>query len=96
MSLQEASGNPIGGLVFSSAFGQLQQLHEWTNFVAYNEFCIRGCKDGSKAPGLCQHIYDVLGCMWNMPGDYDAGVFENCKGDTGLVRSSHSLSVITR
>jgi hypothetical protein len=23
-------GNPIGGLVFSTAFGQLQQLHEWT------------------------------------------------------------------
>jgi hypothetical protein len=23
-------GNPIGGLVFSSAFGALQQLHEWT------------------------------------------------------------------
>ena len=24
------SGNPIGGLVFSSAFGQLEQIHEWT------------------------------------------------------------------
>lgn len=23
-------GNPIGGLVFSSAFGTLMQLHEWT------------------------------------------------------------------
>lgn len=23
-------GNPIGGLVFSSAFGKLQQIHEWT------------------------------------------------------------------
>ena len=80
-------GNPIGGLVFSSAFGgQLQQLHEWTNFVAFDEFCIRGCKDGPKAPALCQHIYDVLGCFWNMPGDYDAGVFERCQGDTGEVR----------
>lgn len=24
------TGNPIGGLVFSSAFGQLQQIPEWT------------------------------------------------------------------
>ncbi|KAI0090362.1 hypothetical protein BDY19DRAFT_939852 [Irpex rosettiformis] len=79
----DGNGNPIGGLVFSSAFGQLQQLHEWTNFVAFNEFCIRGCKDGPSAPALCQHIYDVMGCAWNMPGSYDAGVFEKCRGDTG-------------
>lgn len=24
------TGNPIGGLVFSSAFGSLEQIHEWT------------------------------------------------------------------
>jgi hypothetical protein len=23
-------GNPVGGLVFSSAFGQLEEIHEWT------------------------------------------------------------------
>lgn len=79
----DGNGNPIGGLVFSSAFGQLAQLHEWTNFVSDSEFCFRGCKDGSKAPALCQHIYDVMGCEWNMPGDYSAGVFERCLGDTG-------------
>ena len=80
------TGNPIGGLVFSSAFGQHEQLHEWTNFVSDTEFCIRGCKDGPNAPTLCQHIYDLLGCMWNMPGNYSAGVFEDCLGDTGEVR----------
>lgn len=26
----DGNGNPIGGLVFSSAFGELQQIHEWT------------------------------------------------------------------
>ena len=82
-------GNPIGGLVFSSAFtGQLVQLHEWTNFMSDTEFCFRGCKDGPNAPALCQHIYDTLGCMWNMPGNYSAGVFERCDGDTGEVCSS--------
>lgn len=45
-------------------------------------FCIRACKDGPNAAKLCNHIYDVLGCGWNMPGNYDQGVFENCLGDT--------------
>ncbi|KAI1794317.1 hypothetical protein LXA43DRAFT_883724 [Ganoderma leucocontextum] len=79
----DGKGNPIGGLVFSSAFGGMAQMHEWTNFVAYNEFCIRACKDGPKAPALCQHIYDVMGCSWNMPGDYSGGSFDSCKGDSG-------------
>lgn len=81
-------GNPIGGLVFSSAFGQLAQVHEWTNFMSDSEFCFRACKDGPRAPALCQHIYDVMGCAWNMPANYNPGVFEGCKGDTGEVRVS--------
>ncbi|KAI0251177.1 hypothetical protein BJV78DRAFT_1126703 [Lactifluus subvellereus] len=79
----DGKGNPIGGLVFSSAFGgQVQQLHEWTNFVSATQFCFRGCKDGPNAPALCQHIYDVMGCAWNMPGNYNPG-FDKCAGDTG-------------
>jgi len=79
------NGNPIGGLVFSSVFnnGTLQQLHEWTNFMSATEFCFRACREGPQAPGLCQHIYDVMGCDWNMPGNYNAGTFENCLGDSG-------------
>ncbi|THH00115.1 hypothetical protein EW026_g2356 [Hermanssonia centrifuga] len=88
----DGNGNPIGGLVFSSAFGTLQQLHEWTNFVAFDEFCIRGCKDGPNAPALCQHIYDVMGCEWNMPGNYAPGVFERCLGDTGLPMGVYGTS----
>ena len=57
------------------------------NFVAFDEFCIRACKDGPNAPQLCQHVYDVLGCEWNMPGDYSAGAFDQCLGDTGEVRA---------
>ena len=26
----DGNGNPVGGLVFSSAFGTLEQIHEWT------------------------------------------------------------------
>ncbi|KAI0783796.1 hypothetical protein C8Q75DRAFT_422333 [Abortiporus biennis] len=79
----DGNGNPIGGLVFSSAFGGgLVQLHEWTNFMSATEFCFRACKDGPKAPGLCNHIYDVMGCDWNMPGNYAAGTFERCLADS--------------
>ncbi|TBU28064.1 hypothetical protein BD311DRAFT_739549 [Dichomitus squalens] len=78
----DGNGNPIGGLVFSNAFGSVTQMHEWTNFMAYNEFCIRACK-GPNAAALCQHIYDVMGCDWNMPGDYSAGSFDSCHGDSG-------------
>ncbi|KAF9043502.1 hypothetical protein BDZ89DRAFT_943726 [Hymenopellis radicata] len=80
----DGNGNPIGGLVFSSAFGELQQIHEWTNFMAADQFCFRACNPaGADAPAWCQHIYDVMGCAWNMPANYDAGVFESCDGDSG-------------
>lgn len=76
-------GNPIGGLVFSNAFGALQQMHEWTNFVSDTQFCFRGCKPGPMSPIFCQHIYDVMGCNWNMPANYNPGVFEQCRADSG-------------
>jgi len=77
------NGNPIGGLVFSSAFGQLEQIHEWTNFMSDSQFCFRACNPaGPNAPGNCQHIYDEMGCDWNMPANYSAGSFENCQGDS--------------
>jgi len=79
----DGNGNPIGGLVFSSAFGSLAQMHEWTNFMSASEFCFRACKDAPGAPALCNHIYDTMGCEWNMPANYNAGTFEDCLGDSG-------------
>ncbi|KZP24975.1 hypothetical protein FIBSPDRAFT_856339 [Athelia psychrophila] len=76
-------GNPIGGLVFSKAFGKLEQIHEWTNFMAADEFCFRACKPGPKAPQWCEHVYDEQGCDWNMPGNYETGTFEHCVADSG-------------
>ncbi|ELU44250.1 carbohydrate-binding module family 13 protein [Rhizoctonia solani AG-1 IA] len=75
-------GNPHGGLVFGNSFGKLQQYHEWTNFMSSTEFCVRACKDGPNAAKICNHIYDIMGCEWNMPGNYAQGVFENCMGDS--------------
>lgn len=88
----DGNGNPIGGLVFGSSFGTLQQYHEWTNYMAVDQFCIRACKDSTNAPLLCNHVYDVMGCDWNMPGNYDLNVFENCQGDTGSPMGIYTIN----
>jgi hypothetical protein len=82
-------GNPHGGLVFSNVWnngtnGLGEQIHEWTNFMSVGDYCIRVCKEtGTKKEAYCQHIYDVTGCAWNMPGDYTDG-FTSCKGESGI------------
>ncbi|KAK0467583.1 hypothetical protein IW261DRAFT_1346176 [Armillaria novae-zelandiae] len=89
----DGNGNPIGGLVFSTAFGKLEQVFEWTNFMAADQFCFRACNPaGSMAPTWCQHIYDVMGCAWNMPANYGSGVFESCQGDSGLPMGVYGTS----
>ncbi|SJL18190.1 uncharacterized protein ARMOST_21768 [Armillaria ostoyae] len=50
----DGNGNPIGGLVFSTAFGKLGQVFEWMNFMSSNEFCFRACNpSGKMAPVYC-------------------------------------------
>ncbi|KAJ9124152.1 hypothetical protein QFC22_000949 [Naganishia vaughanmartiniae] len=74
-------GNPIGGLVFSNAFGGgLKQIHEWNSFIGSGYFCFKACDQVEGADLQCQHIYDVLGCGFNMPGDYGQS-FSSCQGD---------------
>ncbi|CAE6479788.1 unnamed protein product [Rhizoctonia solani] len=76
----DGNGNPIGGLVYGNTFGHNLQYHEWTSFMSATEFCFRACT-GPRAAQNCQHIYDVMGCRWNMPANYDAGTFESCDAD---------------
>ncbi|KIJ55622.1 carbohydrate-binding module family 13 protein [Sphaerobolus stellatus SS14] len=87
----DGNGNPIGGLVFGNSFGVNTQYHEWTQFISDSEFCIRACT-GPNAAQLCQHIYDEMGCFWNMPANYDAGVFESCDGDDDLPMGVYGTS----
>jgi len=87
----DGNGNPVGGLVFGNGFGNALQYHEWTSFISDTEFCFRACV-GPNAARNCQHIYDVMGCFWNMPANYDAGVFESCKGDDDLPMGVYGTS----
>lgn len=88
-------GNPIGGIVYTTANpasnGEPYFVSEWTNFMSYNQFCLRACW-GERAAAQCEHIYDVMGCRWNIPANYDAGVFETCDGDTGLLQGIYGSS----
>lgn len=48
-------------IVLLICFIDLNQIHEWTNYMAVDEFCIRVCKEGPNAAMWCQHIYDTMG-----------------------------------
>ncbi|KAK2467250.1 hypothetical protein APHAL10511_000799 [Amanita phalloides] len=87
----DGKGNPIGGLVYGNSFGPAQQYHEWTSFISDSQFCFRACV-GAKATELCQHIYDEMGCYWNMPDNYAPGVYENCEGDDDLPMGVYGTS----
>lgn len=74
------------------AIHELTGVHRGQNFVSDTEFCFRACKDGPNAPALCNHIYDLMGCDWNMPGNYGTG-FDQCLGDDGAV-SHYSIHAV--
>ncbi|KAJ7581833.1 hypothetical protein C8J56DRAFT_793496 [Mycena floridula] len=86
---QDGEGNPMGGLVYTNSFpsnngnnGSFQQAQHWSFFIGANSFCGKICDStGSNPGGLCQNIYDRLGCEYNAPNNAQAGVFERCDGD---------------
>lgn len=78
----DVKGNPIGGVVIGKKGSKLLQFPNWTQFLSEKEFCIRVCYGNSaKAKQLCNHVYDELGCQWNIPGDYSGKTFDQCLGD---------------
>jgi len=86
----DMKGNPLGGLMYTTAFSrdnQPQQSRYWTNFMGNNQFCIKVCiPEGEDARQECEHIYDRIGCAYNVYADY-ANLdekFESCEGDVGL------------
>ncbi|KAG5978743.1 hypothetical protein E4U54_007027 [Claviceps lovelessii] len=76
-------GNPMGGIMFSNAFtGQYEQVIEWHNFMGGNAFCLKACDPaGPNAAHFCEHIFDRIGCAYNVPNAAQDGVFESCLGE---------------
>ncbi|KAG8994253.1 hypothetical protein FRB94_007282 [Tulasnella sp. JGI-2019a] len=85
----DGRGNPLGALVFTSAFPQSNgnltdylQVIEWHSFMGSGIFCFKACNPnvaGSKA--YCDNLFDLLGCEYNAPAAYAPGVFESCLSD---------------
>ncbi|KAF8624428.1 hypothetical protein AX17_007137 [Amanita inopinata Kibby_2008] len=79
-------GNPMGGIVFTTAFSQdnktWEQVIEWHNFMGGNAFCFKACDPaGPNAAHFCEHVYDRIGCAYNVPNNGKNGTFEACQGD---------------
>jgi len=79
-------GNPLGGLVYSNAWSgdnnTYQQVIEWHDFVGGDAFCFKACDPaGADAARYCEHIFDRIGCAYNVPNNAQDGVFEVCDGD---------------
>ncbi|KAE8260062.1 hypothetical protein A4X13_0g572 [Tilletia indica] len=89
------AGNPVGGVVFTRAFtgnGSFQQIHEWSNFMAHDEFSFRACI-GPNAKKFCPHVFDLQGSHWNHPGKYSNGVFEQCDGQRGKMPGRYTKTI---
>ncbi|GAA5869655.1 hypothetical protein JCM8547_005098 [Rhodosporidiobolus lusitaniae] len=79
-------GNPLGGLIFSTAFAAdgltttngttadgtaYQQVVQWHNFMGANQFCLKACAPNwENGWAVCEHIFDRIGCNYNAPADY--------------------------
>jgi hypothetical protein len=70
------SGNPIGGNVTTNVVdGVDEPIQEWMLFIDYNQFCLRACTNANatySAAAMCEHKLDLMGCMFVMPGTYNA------------------------
>ncbi|KAF8629475.1 hypothetical protein AX15_003422 [Amanita polypyramis BW_CC] len=76
-------GNPLGGIVFTQSFtGAWEQVIEWHNFMGGNAFCFKACDPANPhAADFCQHVFDRIGCAYNVPNNAQNGTFESCLGD---------------
>lgn len=55
-------------------------LKQYADRISFLHFAFRfySCW-GTNAAAQCQHIYDEMGCEWNIPANYGDG-FESCEG----------------
>ncbi|KAF8997286.1 hypothetical protein BDQ17DRAFT_1248774 [Cyathus striatus] len=79
-------GNPLGGLLFTNAFGDsnttFTQAIEWHNFIGADFFCLKACDPSdSNDKRYCEHIFDRIGCAYNVPNNAQNGTFESCLAD---------------
>lgn len=85
-------GNPLGGLLFSQAFGSgngstWTQVVQWHNFMGGDMFCLKACDPADENDWhFCEHIFDRIGCAYNAPADYANinGTFTSCESENQM------------
>lgn len=74
-------GNPVGAAVDGA--------HDFMQFMGGCDipgnavFCLRACHGPNSYP-YCKNTYDLMGCLWTMPGDYEEPGFTNCEANLDL------------
>ncbi|KAF9523222.1 hypothetical protein CPB83DRAFT_863218 [Crepidotus variabilis] len=80
----DGRGNPMGGVFFSTAWGGSSpiQASHWTCFMGGDMFGCKACDPSKSNPRRhCEHIYDRIGIVWNMPSNAKEGEFVSCDAD---------------
>jgi len=86
----DLAGNPLGGLLFSSALptnnGTITQVNNWSNFVGSGLFCMKACDNSITSPDYCENRFDLIGCDYNMPSSAytTPNEFVDCQGDVQM------------
>lgn len=76
----ENVGNPVGAFIDGGT--HWNEFASGCDFPGDGAFCIRSCFTDADFP-WCNNQYDVMGCQWVMPGQYQQPGFTDCTADSG-------------
>ncbi|KAM0786022.1 hypothetical protein ACM66B_006837 [Microbotryomycetes sp. NB124-2] len=85
-------GNPVGADVmaaFQPNSNATTLAHDFAQFLGHCDipdhgiFCLRACTGDNSYP-YCRNTFDLMGCLWTMPGDYLEEGFTECQADSDL------------
>lgn len=79
-------GNPVGAAVDGAH--DFMQFMGGCDIPGNGIFCLRACH-GNDSYAYCKNTYDLMGCLWVMPGDYDTAGFTNCDANYDLPVGSY-------
>uniref|UniRef100_V5EJI9 Uncharacterized protein n=2 Tax=Kalmanozyma brasiliensis (strain GHG001) TaxID=1365824 RepID=V5EJI9_KALBG len=87
----EGIGNPAGVTMRNGSY--FTQFMGACDIPGSPVFCMRMCPDYP----WCRNTFDLMGCLWNQPGDYDQPeAFTNCEANAdlpiGVYNSSYTFS----
>ncbi|KAI8454541.1 hypothetical protein BY996DRAFT_6413811 [Phakopsora pachyrhizi] len=74
-------GNPVGAAVDGAK--DFMQFMGGCDIPGNAVFCLRACH-GDDSYEYCKNTFDLMGCLWVMPGDYETPGFTDCEANPDL------------